>query len=114
MTAYAEHQFDLSLTKIGEGTKRDHLLQVERQTGKRPQELDGPICPHELLYLWSWWSELHQGSPPEGITYTDLLAWGTLYQIHFQSFELSAIMHLDRAFRMFANKEQERRRPKGV
>ena len=79
MTQFAEQQFALDLTEPGQSSKRTHLESVERQTGKRPAELDGQECPYELEYLMYWWSEIHDGALEEVQAERDKMREGIRY-----------------------------------
>lgn len=60
--------------------------------------------PDALAYLWEWFIELSaaRGASMSGlaaITYRDVEAWSRLTGRVLDQLELSAIMHLDVAFR---------------
>ena len=107
MTQFAEQQFALDLAEPGQSSKRTHLESVERQTGKRPLELDGQECPYELEYLMYWWSEIHDGSL-EGLTFTEISRWAELAGITLQWWELKGLMTIDIAFRKQINALKEK------
>ena len=76
------------------------LRQVERSTGKRPAELDGPEIPDATRHLWSWFLELHAGRGSSGyglsaISYGEMDAWSRLRQIPLESWEVQALRTLD-------------------
>ena len=84
-------------------TLRDHFESVERQTKRRPPELDGPPCPEPLRYLLRWFSELHlaRGSSGFGenpIGYVDIAAWSRLTRKHVTPYEVAALVAVDRAY----------------
>lgn len=62
---------------------RVHLEGVERQTGRRPAQLDGPECPELLEGAWRDFLEVsgRRGSGAHGpvpLTWMDLDAWARL------------------------------------
>ncbi|MGE4043588.1 MAG: hypothetical protein AB7F35_01950 [Acetobacteraceae bacterium] len=84
-------------------TRRAHLESVERQTGRRPAELDGPELPADGAHLWEWFLELcagrgSNGFGPNPISWLDLLAWTTLTGTITRPAEIEAIMTLDRSW----------------
>lgn len=84
-------------------TKREHLLSVERQTGKRPAGLDGPECPAELRYLIEWFIELsvfrRAGfAAPERISPLDIAGYALLTGQWPKRWETQALAKLDIAF----------------
>lgn len=108
--AYANHQFDLNYGRIGGGTKRDHLLLVEAQTGQTPKDLEGPDCPDSIWYIWQWWHDLRHGIGEAGIGHQDLLAWSQLRHFRPSAFQIKAILAIDRAFLAVVKAEQDRQR----
>jgi hypothetical protein len=82
----------------------DHLLAVERQTGKRPQILlDAPGLPEGCEELWRIFNELHacrgsNGFGPSRITFLDLDAWQRVTGIRLMPWEVAAIRRADSAF----------------
>lgn len=84
-------------------TRRAHLESVERQTGRRPAELDGPELPADGSHIWAWFLELSTGRGsngfgPDPISWLDLLAWTALTGMITRPAEIDAIMALDRAW----------------
>ena len=53
MLEFAEHSFALNKTDESGTSEREHLEQVERQTGIRPKGLEGPDFPFLLSHIWS-------------------------------------------------------------
>jgi len=93
-------------------TLETHLVSHWRQSGIMPDQLDVPPIPYELLYIWNWWTELHQTRPTgmdEGhITYTEIHNWSTLLKINVTPLEIRCIMALDSAYIGFRAKKQPR------
>jgi len=103
LIAFAEHQFSLARRRPDGATEREHLLSVERQTGRRPAALDGPELPVDGAHVWYWFLELSAGRGSDGfgpnqIAWLDLLAWTTLTGAIIRPAEVEAIMALDRAW----------------
>jgi len=103
LIAFAEHQFALARRRPDGATEREHLLSVERQTGRRLIALDGPALPADGAHVWAWFFELSAGRGSNGlgpnpISYLDLLAWTVLTGTITRPAEIEAIMALDRAW----------------
>lgn len=97
---YAEHEFSISKPDKSGISKREHLEQVERQTGKTPEELIGPQFPMSVSYIWSAFLALNSArtvgfSGPNPLTYTEIQAWLTLTNQHLSSRDIEAIKKLD-------------------
>lgn len=61
-----------------------------------------PEMPESLRYIWVWWGELQNARRvgPHGldpITYVDVQAWARLMDRRPTSYEVDALMRLDRA-----------------
>ena len=81
-----------------------HLESIERQTGKRPAELDGPECPEALAHLWEYFCELSaaRGAGMAGIEplhYGEIEAWSRLSRRELGFFELECLVAVDHKFR---------------
>jgi hypothetical protein len=105
---YLIHQTELSKTDQNGIAIRDHYKQVERQTGKRPKELDGPEFPRKASHLWSAFLDLsntrQQGmSGPLPISYLEIKTYCELYGIELDPVDVDAIKRLDNAFLRTAN-----------
>lgn len=82
---------------------RDHLEAVERQTGNRPKELDGPDFPHLMSYVWSAFLSLNSSRNPAfsgvaPITYEQILAWKQLTNNPLSPREVEVIRRIDNIF----------------
>jgi len=100
---YAEHEFKLSKTDKDGVSARDHLEQIERQTGKRPKELDGPQFPTVISYIWSAFCSLSGTrsagfSGPNPLSYTEIKAWMELTQTYLNPEEVKAVVKLDNMY----------------
>jgi hypothetical protein len=105
---FAEHEFKLNIPDKDGISKRDHLEQVERQTGLRPKELDGPLFPELLAHIWSAFHVLNSArtvgfSGPNPITYGDIKAWMELTETPLTAFEVEAIRKLDKVYMRAVN-----------
>jgi hypothetical protein len=103
LIAFAEHQFALARRAADGTTQRVHLESVERQTGRRPVDLDGPELPGDGSHIWYWFMDLSAGRGSNGfgpnpISWLDLLAWATLTGQIARPAEIEAIMALDRVW----------------
>ena len=102
MLAYAEHEFKLSKPEK-DGTLREHLEQVERQTGRKLQELEAPDFPFTLSYLWSAFLDLnnsrtmgaHTANP---INYAEIKAYVDLTYTALSARDIETIKLLDRKY----------------
>lgn len=73
---------------------------MERQTGKRPAELDGPECPADGEHVWQWFLEISAGRGSNGfganpISWPDIDAWSRLTETIIRPSEIRAIKVLD-------------------
>jgi len=78
---------------------REHLQAAYRQTGRKPADLDGPPCPPELAYVWSWFCQLSNGRTrgmgASPITWLDFDAWSRVTGVGLTAFERECITALD-------------------
>ena len=84
-------------------SRRANLEEVERQTGKRPPDLDGPEPPDILFYLWGWFCALHgqrgsNGFGPSAISFSEIAAWSQLTDTPLQPFDVETLIALDRCY----------------
>jgi len=105
---FAEHEFKLSIPDKDGLSPREHLEQVERQTGKRPKELDGPEFPELLSHIWSAFTILNNSrsvgfSGPNPISYGDIKAWMELTNTPLTAFEVEAVKRLDKVYMRVTN-----------
>tara|TARA_R110000772_G_scaffold260035_1_gene377856 strand:+ start:505 stop:804 length:300 start_codon:yes stop_codon:yes gene_type:complete len=81
-------------------SKRQHLEQVEKQTGKRPEELEGPKFPHLISHVWSAFLSISQSrtmgfNGPNPISLLEIRAWVEMTNATLSSREVEAIRELD-------------------
>jgi hypothetical protein len=89
-------------------TVREHLEQVERQIGRKPQELEGPKFPELVSHVWSAFISLSNSrtagfSGPNPITYEQIKAWKELTNTVVSTRDVAAIMSIDRVYMRVAN-----------
>lgn len=100
---FAQHDFTLS-QKSGGSSLREHLESVQRQTGKRPAELDGPPLPPEGAHWWYWWLSLAEGrgysasGVPLPFTWADLRGWAELSRLELGPPDIDALRAIDRVY----------------
>ena len=100
MLEFAEHSFALNKTDESGTSEREHLEQVERQTGIRPKELEGPDFPFLLSHIWSAFiacSKARTGgfSGANPLTYENIKSWIELTGTHLDPREVEAVKELD-------------------
>ena len=92
---------------------------VERQTGKRPKELDDLVeLPDFARYVWQYFLALNAkrggGFGPSPLTYQEMQAYFTLNQIQVEPWEIQLIDLLDRvAMEHFAEEQKKEQAKKG-
>ena len=104
MCDWAGHQFKLNRPDKDGVTEREHLEQVERQIGRRPEALEPPTeFPQLMSHVWSAFCVLSnsrtQGfSGPNPITYEQIKAWKELTETPVAPWEIEAIKSLDTVY----------------
>ena len=81
-------------------TVQEHLEQIERSTGRRPSDLDGPEFPDLADNVWGYFAALSSRrgygmSGPLPITYESIFAWCNLYRVRLSLWEMEVIEALD-------------------
>lgn len=99
-----------SVQKDG-STLRDHLNAVEKVSGRRPPELDGPPLPECLEYIWGWFIQLHRrrggGFGPAPISWEAIDAWARRTGADPTPLELELIDAIDCAYMEQAAKDSK-------
>jgi len=100
---YAEWDFKLAIPDNEGIPEREHLKQVEKQTGKTPLQLIAPEFPMEIEHVWAYFLELSSTRPigysgPLPITYQEIAAWKELTDTPLSPWEVEAIKRLDRIY----------------
>ena len=109
LLSWAEHEFKLNQPDDKGITSREHLKEVERQTGVTPKELKNPNeFPILLRHLWFAFCDLNGArtagfSGPNPITYTELKAWKELTDTQLKPWEIEGIKKLDGVYLRVAN-----------
>ena len=109
MCEWAEHQFKLSKTGKDGVTEREHLEQVERQTGRRLEALEPPTpFPMLLEHVWSAFCSLSNRrtagfSGPNPITFEQIKAWKELTETPMDPWQIQVVIRLDRVYMEVAN-----------
>ena len=104
MCDWAEHQFKLNRPDKDGITEREHLEQVERQIGRRPEALEPPTeFPQLMSHVWSAYCRLSRRrtsgfSGPEPLNPTMVKDWLSLMEETLTSFEAEVIFLLDDIF----------------
>ena len=103
LVEYAEHEFSISKPDKSGTSEREHLEQVERQTGHRPKALDGPDFPLLMSHVWSAFIVLNASrtmgfSGPNPISYQEIKTWKELTDTPLSSWEIEAIKRVDVVF----------------
>jgi len=107
--AWAGHQFKLNLQDENGTTERDHLKQVERQTGRKLKALEPPTpFPSLIAHVWSAFIALNSSresgfSGPTAISYVQIKAWKELTETSILPWEIEAIKRLDSEYLRVAN-----------
>lgn len=91
-------------------TQREHLQEVERQTGQTPLPLVGPEFPEEMLHVWSAFLSLNGTrsagfSGPLPISYSEMKSWMELTGNYLSPWEVEAIKKLDAVYMKVVNKD---------
>lgn len=98
---WAEFNFKLNTPDKDGITKREHLEQVERQIGRKPEELEPPTeFPTLLSHVWSAFISLSNAraagfSGPSPITYTEIKSWKETTQTPLDPWEVEAVKRID-------------------
>lgn len=108
---FAKNELKLSEKQKDGATLRDHLLQVQKQTGYTPAELVEIEVSYLVMYLWESFLELNStrqsGMGVNAISYSEIKAYCELTQTHFSPYEIKVIKMLDRVFLEHYNKQSE-------
>jgi hypothetical protein len=84
-------------------SKREHLRQVAKQTGRTPKELNLPEFPVELGYFVEWSSDLIRSEP---LTFTEIKNWSDLTRTFPAPWEVSVLMAVDTIFHKVKNSRE--------
>lgn len=92
-----------------DGTLREHLEQVERQTGRRPKDLDGPDFPNLMSHLWTAFLDLNNSRSmgqysANPISYQEIEAYCRLSAVPLTPRDVDAIKAIDQKYLEVMNK----------
>ena len=106
---WARHKFEVSKPDKNGVSLKQHLEQVERQTGITPDELKEPVAfPQVIGYIWSAFCVLsnHRSSgfnSPDPITFEQIVYWKQLTETETKPWEIDIILSLDQIYREILN-----------
>ena len=112
LIAFCKQEFELS--GGGANSLRAKLEQVEKQTGKRPKELDELVeFPASMMYQWSYFIALHNKRSSNGfginpISYTEMQAYFNLIGYRPEEWEIDLISKLDSTVLQVHSEQQEK------
>ena len=103
MCLFAEHSFRLNQPGKDGISQREHLEQVQKQTGREMPELEGPPFPQALVHVWSAFIDLSQCrsvgfSSPNPISYSEIRAYMETTMTPLSPIEVQAVRELDTAY----------------
>jgi len=114
---FVEEQFELAEKQSDGKTLREHLQNVQEQTGVVPKELENLIeLPESMNDYWMWFLRLHNHRPAgmglTAIPYSEMQAFFNLNGIHLDPYEIEVIELFDsialRVLSEQADKEQKK------
>jgi hypothetical protein len=90
-------------------TEREHLQEVEKQSGRTPLALQGPEFPELLEYVWTAFLLLNstrgQGfSGPIPISYQEIDAWQRMTHNVLLPWEVEVVKKIDNVYLRVVNK----------
>ncbi|WP_419775796.1 phage tail assembly chaperone [Pasteurella multocida] len=78
------------------------MYSVWEQTGIKPNELNTPESPNELMYLLSYFNDIalsrQFGMITNPISYSDILAWSCLTRTNLTTWEVNVIKQIDMVY----------------
>ena len=100
--------FELSQVDQSGVSKKEHLLQVQRSTGKIPSELDFEPLPEYLYYLWEVFISLSSSrqvgmNGSLSLTFQEISSWSYLNGIELTPKEVEVIKKLDTIYMKVSN-----------
>jgi hypothetical protein len=104
LCACLEHTLKMDTPDEQGNTKRAHLRQLEKTSGKTPAALlEQPEPPEAVNHVWTWFWELHSarssgGMGPGPITYRDIQAWSEMTRNEPTPWEVQALRAMDRVY----------------
>jgi hypothetical protein len=75
---------------------KDHLNQVWKTTGKKPNQLsEQPEFPEELRYIYDWYLEVKD---VKQLTFTEIKNWSELSRTNIMAWEVDILKNIDRIY----------------
>lgn len=109
LCVWSEHYFGLNKPDKEGITEREHLEQVERQTGRKLEALESPTeFPRCIAHVWSAFVALNSDrsegfNGPNPISYQQIKAWKELTETPVTAWEIAAIKRVDVVYMGIAN-----------
>lgn len=104
---------DLNQQMEGGGTKREHLENIEKQTGR--QQLPDYEIPFAGQHLWDWFWQLsnrrQSGFGASLVSYTEIRSWLEVRKPLIHDWEIEILIQMDQAF-LQAHQELGKTEPK--
>jgi len=98
----------------GGGTKREHLENIEKQTGKK--QIPDFEIPLEGDHLWNWFWELSNRRPsgfgPSLIPYSEYESWLRVRKPLIHDWEIEILTKMDQAFMEGQQEQKKEKQPK--
>lgn len=95
-------------------TTKQHLEQVQKQTGRKLEQLEGPEFPTCMSYVWSVFLDLNNsrsmgeaGAQP--ITYQDIKAYTDLTHTALSPRDVNTIKLVDREYLSIMNASEKKK-----
>ena len=97
---FCKHEFHLNSYDANGVTRRNNLEQVEKQTGRTPEELLGPPLPDLVSHLWSAFIVLTSRRPVgmngvSAIPFQEIEAWERKTGYYLEPWEIDILMLVD-------------------
>ena len=112
--AYAKQEFELSEIQPDGNTLKDALLNVQRQIGRVPKELENLVeMPDCMKDYWQWFLKLSNRRPSgmgvSAISYYEMMAFFTLIGVNPDPYEIEIIEAFDRVALKHYQEQEEKR-----
>jgi len=106
---------DLNQPMEGGGTKREHLENIEKQTGR--QQIPEFEIPIEGEHIWNWFWQLSnrrsQGFGVSPITFSEIKSWLEVRKPIIHDWEIEILTKMDEAFlKGIQETKKEKKQPK--
>lgn len=113
MCEAVERQVLLSKPREDGSCLFDHLEQIEKSTGKWPEQYEPPNPPEDTEYLWDLYWELRNASRsgfsgPEKLSFLELDAWQRLRGHKLDNLTIDILLKMDSAYMAEWSKDQKK------